>query len=349
VPPAGAGLKTGPYTHDFMKIDVFNHIITPRYNERRLQVAPAGKRLQDQQRVMPTLFDLDARFRVMDTAGDGYVQIINTANPPVEAFAGPGEALELSRIANDEMAELVSRHPDRFVGAAACIPMNDVDAALGELERAVRELGHCAVQIYTDVNGRPLDDPEFAAIFDRIAALDVPMLLHPVRGPDRADYPADAASRFDSWRMIGWLYDTVAAMMRIVMSGVFDRHPHIRIVTHHLGGFAPYASERIREGYDKYLKAAQARNEPVPLKKHPHDYFHEFYADTITIGSVPALVCGLEFFGADRVMFATDMPFDTVGGRKYVEVALRAMQDLDASPEDKARIFEANARRLFHL
>ena len=332
-----------------MKIDVFNHIITPRYNERRLQVAPPEKRLQDQQRVMPTLFDLDARFRVMDTAGDGYVQIINTANPPVEAFAAPREALELSRIANDEMAELVARHPDRFLAAAACIPMNDVEAAIGELERAVRDLGHRAVQIYTDVNGRPLDDAGFAPIFDCIAALDIPMLLHPVRGPDRADYPGDTASRFDTWRIVGWLYDTVAAMMRIVMSGVFDRHPHITIVTHHLGGFAPFASERIREGYDKYLKAAQARNEPVPLEKHPHDYFHEFYADTITIGSVPALACGLEFFGADRVMFATDMPFDTQGGRKYVEVALRAMEQLDAPAEDKKQIFETNARRIFNL
>ena len=332
-----------------MTIDVFNHIVTPRYRQRRLEIAPPRMRLQDQERVMPTLFDLDARFRVMDTAGDGYVQIINTANPPVETFASTAEALELSRIANDEMAELVASHPDRFAGAAACLPMNDVDAAIGELERAVRELRMCAVQIYTDIKGRPLDDPQFAAVLDRIAELDIPMLLHPVRGPDRPDYPTEDASRFDTWRISGWLYDTVSAMSRLVFSGVFDRHPEVKIVTHHLGGFVPYATERIREGFDKYLKAAQARNEPVPLKKHPHDYFHDFYADTITIGSVPALTCGLAFFGADRVMFATDMPFDTQGGRKYVEVALQAMEQLDASPADKAKIFEGNAKRLFKL
>jgi aminocarboxymuconate-semialdehyde decarboxylase len=332
-----------------MKIDVFNHIVTSRYRERRLQLAPPRLRLQDQERVMPTLFDLEARFRVMDTAGSGYVQIINTANPPVETFAGPAEALELSRIANDEMADLVSRHPDRFLGAAACLPMNDVDAAIRELDRAVDELHLGAVQIYTDINGRPLDDPQFAPLFDRIAALGIPMLLHPVRGPDRADYPTENASRFDTWRIDGWLYDTVSAMTRLIFSGVFDRHPNIAIVTHHLGGFVPYASERIREGYDKYLKAAQARNEPIPLNKHPYEYFHDFYADTITIGSVPALTCGLEFFGIDRVMFATDMPFDTQGGRKYVEVALRAMEQLDASSADKQKIFEDNARRLFKV
>jgi aminocarboxymuconate-semialdehyde decarboxylase len=332
-----------------MKIDVFNHIVTPRYHERRLQVAPPQMRLQDQERMLPALFDLDARFRAMDSAGHGYVQIINTANPPVENFAGPAEALELSRIANDEMAELVSRFPARFVGAAACLPMNNIDGALAEIERATRDLRMCAVQIYTEVQGRPLDDPQFAVVFDRLAALDVPILLHPVRGPERADYPTDATSRFDAWRIIGWLYDTVAAMTRLVFAGIFDRHPKIKIVTHHLGGFAPYASERIREGYDKYLKAARARKEPVPLSRHPYDYFHDFYADTITIGSVPALACGVEFFGAERVLFATDMPFDLHGGLKYIEVALDAMQKLDASPEDKAKIFEANARRIFRL
>ena len=205
---------------------------------------------------MPALFDLDARFRAMDTAGEGYVQIVNTANPPVEAVAAPAQALELSRIANDEMAELVARHPDRFAGAAACVPMNDIDAALVELNRAIQQLGFVGVQIYTDVKGRPLDDPQFAPLFDRIAELDIPVLLHPVRGPDRADYPTEDTSRFDTWRVIGWLYDTVSAMARLVFSGLFDRHPDIRIVTHHLGGFAPYAAERIREGYDKLLKAA---------------------------------------------------------------------------------------------
>ena len=332
-----------------MKIDVFNHIVTPRYREARLKVAPPQMRLQDQERAMPALFDLDARFRAMDTAGDGYVQIINTANPPVENIAGPAEALELSRIANDEMAELVSRFPERFAGAAACLPMHDIEAALGELDRAIGQLGFRGVQIYTDVQGRPLDDPRFAPIFDRVAALDIPVLLHPVRGSDRPDYPTEESSRFDTWRVIGWLYDTVAAMARLTFSGLFDRHPEIKIVTHHLGGFAPYASERIREGYDKLLKAARARHEPVPLTKHPYDYFHQFYADTITIGSVPALRCGIDFFGADRVMFATDMPFDTQGGFKYIEVALQAMQALDVPAIDKAKIFEHNARRLFRL
>ena len=248
------------------------------------------------------------------------------------------------------MAELVSRLPGRFVGAAACLPMNNSQAALDELDRAVRQLGICAVQIYTDVQGRPLDDPQFAPVFDKVAELDIPILLHPVRGPDRADYPTEQASRFDTWRIIGWLYDTVAAMTRLAFSGLFDRHPDIKIVTHHLGWLRPL---RLRahstRDTTRSSKAARARNEPVPLKKHPHDYFHEFYADTITIGSVPALACGLDFFGADRVLFATDMPFDTQGGRKYVEVALEAMEQLDAPAGTRRKSSKLNARRLFRL
>jgi len=330
-----------------MKIDVFNHIVTPRYREARLRIAPPHMRLQDQERVMPALFDLDARFRAMDTAGEGYVQILTTANPPVEACASPADALELSRIANDEMAELVARYPARFFGAAACLPMNDVDAAIRELVRAIEQLGLRGVQLYTDIQGTPLDDPRFRPFFDKVAELDVPVLLHPVRSADRPDYPTETASRFDSWRVIGWLYDTVSAMTRITFAGVFDRHPEIKIVTHHLGGFAPYAAERIREGYDKLLKAAKAKNEPIPLEKHPFEYFREFYADTITIGSVPALRCGIDFFGVDRVMFATDMPFDTQGGLKYIDVALEAMDAIDLSPADKTKIFEHNACRVF--
>jgi aminocarboxymuconate-semialdehyde decarboxylase len=330
-----------------MKIDIFNHIVTPRYREARLRVAPPQMRLQEQERVMPALFDLDARFRAMDTAGEGYMQILTTANPPVETLAGPLDALELSRIANDEMTELVVRYPERFFGAAACVPLNDVDSAIRELDRAIEQLGMRGVQLYTDVQGVPLDDPRFRPFFDKVAELDIPILLHPVRGADRPDYPTESASRFDTWRVVGWLYDTVSAMTRIAFAGTFDRHPDIKIVTHHLGGFAPYAGERIREGYDKMLKAARAKGEPLPVHKHPFDYFPMFYADTITIGSVPALRCGIDFFGVDRVMFATDMPFDTQGGLKYIEVALKAMDAIDLSPADKAKIFEHNATRVF--
>ena len=113
-----------------MKIDVFNHFVTPKFNEKRLKTAPPAlseiiaKRLK----IIPALGDLEARFRIMDMFED-YVQILTLANPPLEVLGGPEDALELARIGNDEMAELVDKYPDRFVAAAASIPMNNVEGA----------------------------------------------------------------------------------------------------------------------------------------------------------------------------------------------------------------------------
>ena len=120
-----------------MKIDVFNHIVTPRYRERRLQIAPPRMRLQDQERVMPTLFDLDARLRVMDTAGDGYVQIINTANPPVEAVAGPADALVLPSHGfpfvglHTRLDQLVAHHDARLNDMTTAIARRGNEGATG--------------------------------------------------------------------------------------------------------------------------------------------------------------------------------------------------------------------------
>jgi len=136
---------------------------------------------------------------------------------------------------------------------------------------------------------------------------------------------------------------------RLIFDGLFDRQPGIKIVTHHLGGIIPYADMRIEEGFSKVLKQAELSGKPITLKKHPHDYFKLLYADTITVGSVPALECGLAFFGTDRVLFATDMPFDVEGGAKYLREALRGMQEIELPADHKQKIYEDNARRLFKL
>src|SRR3990170_5373371 len=137
------------------KIDIFTHIFPERYVARMRQVAPdykdAGKRV----RGVPMLVDLDVRFRVMDTF-EGYQQILSIATPPIEAYADPAEAVDLARRANDGMAELVVQYPDRFPGFIASLPMNDPDAAARETDRAVRDLGARGIQIFTNVNGRPI-------------------------------------------------------------------------------------------------------------------------------------------------------------------------------------------------
>jgi aminocarboxymuconate-semialdehyde decarboxylase len=331
-----------------MKIDVFNHVLPAGYIEACKRKAEGPLPFDFQIKNFPALVDMDKRFRIMDQAGE-YKQIASMANPPLEVLFDARDALELARVANDELAALVDRHSERFAGAVASIPMNDIEGAVREIERAVRELGMRGIQLYTDVQGRPLDAPEFDPVFAKMAEVDLPILLHPARGPGFHDYPTEDESKYDIWRVFGWLYDTAAAMTRIIFAGIFDRYPNIKIVTHHLGGIVPYADRRIEEGYSKMVGLAKASGKPLPVKKHPYEYYRLFYGDTITVGSVPALECGLAFFGVDQVVFATDVPFDVEGGAKYLREALRVMDAIDIPAEDKQKIYEDNSRRLFKL
>ncbi len=221
-----------------MKIDIFPHIFPPRFYERMLEVAPPGLYMQKRVRGIPVLVDLDERLRIMDRY-EGYVQVLTLASPPIEALGGPDLTPELARLANDGMAELVARHPDRFPGFVASLPMNNPDAALREIDRAVGQLRATGIQIFSNVNGRPLDEPEFLPIFERMAALGLPIWLHPARPATFADYPSEKRSRYDLWWAFGWPYDTTIAMGRIVFAGLFDRFPDLKIITHHMGAMLP--------------------------------------------------------------------------------------------------------------
>ena len=209
-----------------MKIDVFNHIFPKRFFAKMLEVAPNHADMGKRSREIPLLLDLDARFRLMDTFGD-YRQILSLASPPIEAYAAPDVSPLLARLANDGMAELVERYPDRFPGFAASLAMNHPEAALAELDRAIRDLGANGVQIYTNAAGRPLDDSAFAPLFERLAAYDLPVLLHPARGADMPDYACESRSRYEIWWTFGWPYETSAAMARLAFSGLFDRLPDL--------------------------------------------------------------------------------------------------------------------------
>ena len=172
----------------------------------------------------PALTGLDARWRVMDAFGD-YRQVLTLAVPPLEELGGPAAALDLARAANEELAELVRAHPDRFAGFSAALPMNDIDAAAGELDRAMTQLGALGTQLHTNVGGAPLDQRRFAPIFETVTRLDGAVWIHPTRSPAWPDYPAESRSKYGIWWSLGWPYETSACMARLVYSGVFDSYP----------------------------------------------------------------------------------------------------------------------------
>ena len=330
-----------------MKIDIFTHILPEKYFRKLLERAPSGFHMEKRVKGVPALTNLEERFKVMDRFGD-YAQVVTLVAPPLEVAAAPQDTPELARIANDEMAELVTKYPDRFVAGVACLPLNNIEAAIKELDRAVKELKMDGIQVYTDINGSPLDRPEFSFLFEKMAEYDLPIWLHPNRGVNVADYRTENKSRFDVWAILGWPYETSVAMIRIIFSGILDKFPNLKIVTHHLGGMIPYFGERIRGGYENFGTRTDedAQGILAKLKKPPYEYLKLFYADTAIFGSVPALDCAFRFFGPERTLFGTDMPFDPDQGYRKIHRTIEGIEGMNVGPEDKKRIYELNAKKL---
>jgi predicted TIM-barrel fold metal-dependent hydrolase len=297
------------------------------------------------------LHDLDIRFKVLDGFPE-YQQVLSVPTPPIELFATPAEAVDLARIANDSMANLVQKHPDRFVAFAAALPMNAPDAALAETQRAVTQLGAKAIQIHSNILGKPLTSPEFLPIFDAMAGYDLPILLHPYRGADFTDYLSEESSEFEIWWTFGWPYDTSAAMARMVFAGFFDKWPNLKIVAHHMGAMVPYFAGRVGPGWDQLGKRTTDRDLSQvlkALKKRPLDYFKMFYADTALFGAYEATVCGLDFYGVSNVVFASDAPFDPENGPMYIRETIKIVDRLPLTNEQREAIYWKNAARLLRL
>ena len=251
-------------------------------------------------RAIETLHDMDARKRMLDEFGD-YQQIISMSQPPIDVLGGPDQTPALARIANDGMAAICKADPDRFPSFLASPAMNNPDAAVAEVDRAVGELGACGLQVHSNVNGRALDDPAFFPVFERMAQLDRPIFLHPARPMSHADYAAEDESKFEIFWGLGWAYETSAAMARIVFSGMFDKLPALKIVAHHWGAYIPHAGGRITPHWDgRSSQSDDTSYGPLgeALKRPAIDYFKMFYVDTAMFGAKEASQCGLDFFGA---------------------------------------------------
>jgi predicted TIM-barrel fold metal-dependent hydrolase len=334
-----------PREEEGVLIDIYCHIYPDRFFQHMTEASPRLENIGKRLRGVTKLFDLDARFREMDGFGD-YKQIISLPNPPIDDIAAGETAQTLARVGNDAMAELCARHRDRFPTFVAAVALTDVEAAISECHRAINELGARGVQIFTNIAGRPLDLPEFRPFFATMAAFDLPIWLHPARTASMPDYPAEQKSRYEMWWCFGWPYDTSVAMSRLVFSGLFDRHPGIKIITHHLGGMVPYFDGRVGAGMEVLgsRTSDEDYSQVLTALKRPHlDYFHEFYADTALFGGRHGLSCGLDFFGADHVVFATDTPLGPI--RPTIE----ALERLALLPEERDKISAVNAAKLLKM
>jgi aminocarboxymuconate-semialdehyde decarboxylase len=336
-----------------LKIDAFTHFMPLEYAERLASLgdAPAARNIRKRISGIKTLTDLDLRLRQLDEFGDDYRQIISLPAPPLEDVGDPAVSQELARIANDGMAELVTRQ-ERFAGFVAALPLNDVDASIEEARRAVTDLGALGVQIYTSVQGEPWDSPRFVPFFEAMAELNRMIWVHPTRDASWADYPGEERSKYEIWWTLGWPYDTSVFMARLVFSGIFDRLPELKILTHHGGGLIPHFAGRVGPGWDQLGSRTPEENRSDvehSLQRRPIDYFKLFYADTALFGAGHAIACALEFFGSDHILFASDCPFDPEHGSMFIRETIRNVDSLNISDSDRAAIYEANAVRVLSV
>jgi uncharacterized protein len=336
---------------DSIKLDAFNHFLPPLYLEMLKQHSKDSgivKRMTS----IRVLWDIEARADMLGQWPE-VKQVLTLGLPHPEGLGGPEVSVLAARAANDGLAAACRRWPEKFPAFVASLPMNDIPAALEEMDRAINTLGARGIQIGTNVLGRPLDDAEFFPVFERITSNHrLPIWMHPLRQQSFADYRSEPKSRYEIWQVLGWPYETSVAMSRIVFSGLFDRLPDLRIITHHCGGMIPYFAGRAetlwaqlgsRTADEDYSQILKRMTKPLI------EYFRMFYGDTVLSGSASALRCGLDFFGSDRVVFASDCPFDPEGGPMFIREGIRSIADLGLSREAERKIYYSNIAGLMRL
>jgi predicted TIM-barrel fold metal-dependent hydrolase len=296
---------------------------------------PTGRQLDAQLRDLA-----EDRIAGMDAAGID-LQVISHIAPAAQALPGD-EGVAVAQRANDYLAAAVARHPDRFAGFAT-LPTASPAAAADELERSVADLGFVGglVNSTLGTNDAFLDDPRFEVLLARFEQLDVPLYLHPAPPPASINDalfgglrpPVATALSTAAW---GWHAEAGLHTLRMVMAGVFDRHPGLRLIIGHCGEMIPFMLDRI----DKMMPPPSVTG----LASLPSEYFlRNVWVTTSGMFSLPPVLCAISVLGVDRVLFSVDFPFGSnAAGRQLLDT-------LPVSPADKEKIAGTNAERLLGL
>ncbi len=313
----------------------------------------------------PGLMNAEKRIENMAKFKD-YVQVLVPVGEVVEPFLGPKETVFLAQLYNDTISEWIQQYPDKFVAAVAAVPMNDIDAALKEIDRAITKLGFKGIYLHTPVfttkeqrnpvqgydyeNVKALDAPEFMPIYEKMAKYDLPIWIHPVGFSGVPIYKGESRGKHGFSVVLGWPFESAMFMYKMVCSGVMTKYPNLKFITHHCGsGTLPLLGNRISNAYDGLVKLGAIKNPQIGKDKHMADYFKKFYADTMVDNNVMALECGYDFFGADHMVLGSDFPLDFAHGVRYATQAIDVVNRMKISDAEKQMIFEGNAKRIMHL
>lgn len=332
-------------------IDVFCHLMPQKYADLAMRESPNKSHMFVRALRMQAMSDMEYRAEVLKRF-PGYKQIPNIVSPPVELFAGPDKSPKIAAVGNDEIKKITEQYPEYYDGFIAGIPFNNTKASVEEIKRC-KTMGAKGVQIYTHMNGEAIDQERFWPIYEMCEKLDLPVLIHPVGGQTVPEYVNEDYSKYELWFLIGWPYQTTVAMSRLAFAGIFEDFPNLKIVTHHVGAMIPMLEGRIENGLKMYggRTAPELKEQltSTKLKGNPIDTFKKFYADTASFGSASAIRCGIDFFGIDHILFASDMPFDPEKGPGYIDRTLKAIDSLGLSKEEKKAVLSGNAEQIFHI
>ncbi|MFB6078020.1 MAG: amidohydrolase family protein [Halarchaeum sp.] len=297
-------------------------------------------------RTADRMFDVEGRVDYLDRHGIDR-QVINFVAPQMFHGASPEDALEATRVANDEVRRIADEYPDRF------IPQGTVPFLTGEYvdeaRRCIEDLDMKGIQTWSNINGRMLDDPDFEPFWQTIDDLETPVWIH----PQLADWHDYEEGMTWIYKMLGWPFDTSVAVARLIFSGVLERNPNVEIVTHHLGGTLPYLVGRLRSWYRTRREEPELYANPTmaDLSEPLDAYLDRIYGDTAVSsqGETYPLECGLEFFGEDNVVYSADYPFGPDRGEYWTEVLIPLLEDLDVPDSTREKIFSGNIKRLLDL
>lgn len=326
-----------------MKIDAFCHIMPKKYLEALQKEMGTAANFDH----LPSMYDMDVRFRIMDRFDD-LMQVLTISMPAPENISNKDKVKDLAKLANDGIAELVHKHPDRFAAGIACLPMNDMDAALAEADRAIKDLKFRGVQISTPILDKPLDSPEFIPLYEKMWQYDLPIFIHPQRDGDYPEYRTETRSKYATSMSLGWPFETSIAVVRLIFSGILERFPGLKFILHHSGAMIPSLYKRLIGGSD-YSEMLFYSDLKEKLRKPTIDYIKMFYVDTAIWGNTAGLQCAHALYGTEHMLFGTDFPYDHQWGLRYTRDTIQSIEEMGLSAADKKMVYEDNVRSLLRL
>ncbi len=337
-----------------MIIDGHTHMMNEKYFD---QLATKGGKWGEERvnfgrgiaQRKPHFTDVGERVAQLDRNGITY-QVI-TPQSTFDCNLLPGDInaqLAYAKVLNNSMGELMEESKGRLI-AAGTIPMAGFEqGSRQEMERAIKTLGLKAIGIDTNIRGKPIDAPEFELFWACANEMDVPVFIHPVKPAGTNDRPYEA--EYDLIHNFGWPFETTLMLCRLIFSGIMERYPALKVVSHHLGGgLVPFFMGRTLETYERKNQQANYDGQIEPLPKPLFEYFSSVYYDTAVGGSAPAIKCAYEVFGADPLLFATDAPWGPGSGEFRLRDYPKVINSLEIPEADKKKILGENALKLLSL